>query len=513
MTRRTPGHPLVRFVGRSLATGLALGVLVAPAMLGVAPAVAGDVSGPGVSPRVDDRVVVRLRTPEDPGALDAFVADFESFPGNEELDLSFVDEVPGRGILLLELSSPEGFNLEPISVQLEEGTFAKHLLWGEFLYLDDAPEGADGTTGSTYVDSIAPPSYHSQYARGRLGLDLAQAASQGAGIVVAVLDTGVDASHPVFAGAVLPGVDFVDLDGDADDSADGIDQDGDGTVDELAGHGTFVAGIIRFIAPEAMILPIRVLDDEGRGTGWTIIRGMFAAIDAGAEVINVSIRSTYNAQAVEDAADEAELLGITVVAAAGNFNLDRREFPAAMSAVLGVVATDPEDRKAEFSSYNDKMFICAPGDTDFGGVPDPASAIIGPLPGGDYGAWEGTSFAAPMVAGAAALIRAQHPEWPAQISTVTQIRGILEATAVDISAQNPGFDPDVFGVGRMAVGAAVAFGPDAPALGDVNGDGNVDFLDLSRILAEWGLVHSSADFDGSGTVDLGDLLGVLGNWS
>jgi subtilisin family serine protease len=502
-----------RAIGRRLAT---LAVLVAAAVMTLhgPAAMAGGDGEPGFSPRVDDRVVVRLRTPEDPNALDAFIAAFVATPGNESLGLSLVDAVPNRGILLLDLGSPEGFNLDGVALQLESGAFAKHLLWGEFLYLDDAPEGADGTTGSTYVDSIAPPSFHQQYARPKLGLDAAQTLSRGAGVVVAVLDTGVDPTHPVLAGAVLPGVDFVDGDLDANDTADGIDQDGDGVADELFGHGTFVAGMIRLVAPDAMILPIRVLDDEGRGDGWAIIRGMFAAIDRGPEVINVSIRSTYNSQAVEDAADEAESLGIAVVAAAGNFDLDRREFPAAKSAVIGVVALDELDRKADFSSYNDKMFISAPGDTAFGsGVPDPSRSIIGPLPGGDYGAWEGTSFATPLVAGAAALIRGQHPEWPADITTATAIRTRLELTAVDISAQNPAFDPEVFGVGRMAVGAAVGLGPAAPAVGDLDGDGTIGFLDLTRVLSDWGLIHSSADVDGSGRVDLGDLLRILSDWS
>ncbi|MHC4810686.1 MAG: S8 family peptidase [Planctomycetota bacterium] len=472
-------------------------------------AVAGE---PGVSPRVDDRLVVRLANPEDPGAIDAFIEAFLAVPGNESLGLTAIDEVPGRGIVLLALDFPKGFDLAAIEQQFEAGIFAGHLIWGEFLYRDDAPEGGDGATGSTYVDSIAPPSFGSQYARTRLGLDAAHAASTGAAMVVAVLDTGVDPTHPVLAGAVLPGIDFVDPGGAALDTADGIDQDGDGVADELHGHGTFVAGIVRLVAPEARIFPVRVLNDEGRGDGWAIIAGMHAAIDRGVEVINVSIRSTNYSSAVDDAVEEAEQRGIVVVAAAGNFDLDRREYPAARSGVLGVVAVDEEDRKAAFSSYNDKMFICAPGDTDFGdAVPVPERAVIGPRPGGGYAAWEGTSFATPMVAGAAALIRAQHPQWTA-LEVVNEVRTRMELTAVDIAPQNPEYDPDVFGVGRLAVGDAVALGPPAPAVGDFDADGWVGFADLARLLADWGLVHSVADIDSSGRVDLGDLLLLLNAW-
>ena len=489
-------------------------LLLACTVLTVLGAVVGVAAAgePGISPRVDDRLVVRLANPEDPGAIQSFIDAFRAAPGNDPLDLTPIDAVPGRGIVLLELDFPEGFDLDAIASQFEAGLFAKHLLWGEFLYRDDAPEGGDGATGSTYVDSIAPPSFGSQYARTRLGLDAAHAASTGAAMVVAVLDTGVDPTHPVLAGAVLPGIDFVDPGGAALDTADGIDQDGDGVADELHGHGTFVAGIVRLVAPEARILPVRVLNDEGRGDGWAIIAGIHAAIDRGVEVINVSIRSTNYSSGVDDAVEEAEQLGIVVVAAAGNFNLDRREYPAARSGVLGVVAVDEADRKAAFSSYNDKMFICAPGDTDFGsGVPVPERAVIGPRPGGGFAAWEGTSFATPMVAGAAALLRAQHPQWSAA-QVVAEVRSRLELSAVDITAQNPEYDPEVLGVGRLAVGDAVALGPPAPAVGDFDGDGWVGFADLARLLADWGQVHSVADVDSSGRVDLGDLLGLLNAW-
>ena len=461
--------------------------------------------------RLDDRIMVRLVSG---AALSDFVSAFErDHPG---VTVTPIDSIADRDIHLLSLELPDAFghadeklrSLEALEAHLEQRYLAL-LAWAEFLYTNRAPEGS---TGSTLVDHPASASlFGGQYAVTLTGAGAAHARSTGAGVVVAILDTGVDASHPQLAGRVLSiGHDFVDNDPDPSDVGDGLDTDGDGLIDEMTGHGTFAAGLVSLIAPDAWLLPVRVLDSDGNGDMWALARGMFYAIDRGVEVINVSISSTYNSDAVEDAAEEAKSLGIVVVAAAGNCNREEpREFPAAGSSVLGVAATDDTDVKGDFSNYSDRLFISAPGVSFFNAdQPDPDRSIISLVPGEGYAYWEGTSMAAPLVAGAVALVRAQHPEWPAGELIHDLIEARLESTAEDIDMLNPPY-AGLLGAGRINIEAAVNLGPVAPPFGDLNGDGAVNVLDLIEVLLAFGQTHSSADLNGDGTVNVLDLIALL----
>ena len=123
----------------------------------------------------------------------------------------------------------------------------------------------------------------------RINLPAAQAISKGAGVKVAVLDTGIDKTHPLFAGKLLPGRDFVDNDNDPSE----VGTSGVGAY----GHGTHVAGIVLMVAPDAKIIPIRVLDQNGVGNVWTLSKALnYAAnpdgnpaTDDGANIINLSL--------------------------------------------------------------------------------------------------------------------------------------------------------------------------------------------------------------------------------
>jgi len=227
----------------------------------------------------------------------------------------------------------------------------------------------------------------------RIGLPAASTMATGAGVLVAIVDTGVDASHPDLAGSVIAGYDFVDEDPDADDTADGVDQDGDGVVDEAWGHGTHVAGIIHAIAPDATLLPVRVLDSDGVGTTVTVARGIRWAMDQGADVINLSLGMNASADAIKRAVKDATDAGAVIFASTGNRGIeDGAHFPAKLSDLASVAATNAEDLRADFSSYASFVSVSAPGE-----------GILSTYPGGQYGVWSGTSFSTPMVSAGAAL--------------------------------------------------------------------------------------------------------------
>ncbi|MCE7082594.1 type VII secretion-associated serine protease mycosin [Streptomyces sp. ST2-7A] len=243
--------------------------------------------------------------------------------------------------------------------------------------------------------------------------------TRGAGVTVAVLDTGVDASHPDLYGAVLEGADLVDEGARPGDP-------------EWARHGTAMAAIIAGrghgpdagsgvigIAPEAMVLPVRVLleeDDPARADhrrreGSTVAEGIRWAVDNGADIVNLSLGDdspTAHPDPAEDAAIRYALdNGVVVVASAGNGGEDGDpvSYPAGYPGVIAVTAADRTGARAPFSTRRWYATVSAPG-----------KDVVIASPGGRYLHGWGTSAAAAFVSGAVALVRAAHPELdPAQI--------------------------------------------------------------------------------------------------
>lgn len=239
-------------------------------------------------------------------------------------------------------------------------------------------------------------------------------AAEHASTVVAVVDSGVQGNHPDLVGRVRTGTDFVTSGGNG--WADGY------------GHGTHVAGIIAAsanngvgvagLAPDASILPIRVLDNSGAGWASDMSRGVIWAADHGASVINLSVGGPAN-DVMKSAVDYAIAKGVTVVAAAGNSREQGSpaSYPAAYGNVLAVAATDSADRVAAFSNSNSYVNIAAPG---------VAIASTYPTAKGSYVSMSGTSMATPFVAAAAASLKAAKPSL-----TAAQVMALLQSTAVD----------------------------------------------------------------------------------
>jgi type VII secretion-associated serine protease mycosin len=243
----------------------------------------------------------------------------------------------------------------------------------------------------------------------RLRPDLAWPLTEGAGVKVAVIDSGVSVDHPSLRGKVLPGIDYVDT------------GKGPGQCDEN-GHGTLIAGIIagretvsggfRFygVAPAATIVPVRVLRDQQRSfesdLSGRIATAIRWAVDVGgAGVINLSLTTEPTAD-LAAAIQHAIAKGVVVVAAAGNEGTSEQPgqltYPAAYPGVIGVAGVDQQDQHVSSSTSGDYVDVAAPG-----------VRIAGPSPEGGgflFSADGGTSFATAYVSGVAALVRAYYPK-------------------------------------------------------------------------------------------------------
>jgi serine protease len=289
------------------------------------------------------------------------------------------------------------------------------------------------------VPTGSDPSRSQQWSLDKIRTAEAWQRSTGAGVKVAVIDSGVDATHPDLQGNVLSGFDAI--------------TDRAGSTTDRHGHGTHVAGTIAAVtgnnvgvtavAPDVKILPVKVLSDSGSGNMSDTAEGIIWAADNGAQVINMSLGSTSKVAAVSNAISYARSKGVTVIAAVGN---DREKgsptsYPAADAGVIGVAATDSNDRIGHYSTAGNYVDVAAPG-----------TNILSTYPGGQYKTMMGTSMAAPHVAAVAALLKSYQSSL-----TPDQIETALEKSAVDLG--QPGFDND-FGNGRIdAVAALNAVAP------------------------------------------------------
>jgi subtilisin family serine protease len=284
--------------------------------------------------------------------------------------------------------------------------------------------------------------------------DAWDAGYDGTGVTIAVLDTGIDAEHGDFTGKIAAAENFTD----APD------------VDDPFGHGTHVAsiaagtgdrsgGTYRGVAPGATLINGKVLDDHGGGWESEIIEGMEWAVDQGADIINMSLGGWAGNEIdpMEEAVNRlSEDSGVLFVIAAGNSGpgAGTIDSPGTADAALTAGAVDKSDELADFSSVGPrgrdgalKPDMSAPG-VDIGAAAAKGSLIEewgDPVADG-YVAISGTSMATPHIAGAAALLAQQHPDWTGQ-----QLKAVLTASALGLE----GYSPFQQGTGRLDVTRAL----------------------------------------------------------
>jgi subtilisin family serine protease len=288
--------------------------------------------------------------------------------------------------------------------------------------ISNIPSGLNDRTPVNYYGSVVWHGYAAQPTAQIIRLSDAQNGFNisGSGIV-AVIDTGVDTSHPVLQSVLVPGYDFTRNQPGASEwldvpqlqprsdnqgpvivqqsSAAILDQSSaailDGGPYSAFGHGTMTTGLVHLVAPNAKILPLKAFTSNGTGYLSNIVAALYYAVQHHANVVNMSFDVSTPSAALSQAVSYANQSGIVLVAAAGNENTSAPVYPAALNAnVMGIASTTDWDARSSFSNYgNTDVWIAAPGEY-----------VITTFPGGTYASASGTSFSSPLVAGTAALL-------------------------------------------------------------------------------------------------------------
>jgi subtilisin family serine protease len=270
--------------------------------------------------------------------------------------------------------------------------------------------------------------YITQFAVGQTRTSQSWASHGGGTGMVAVIDTGIDANHPIFAGGTVPGIDFLDPNGNGSE-LQGLSQQVLAYINPTTtpllqkvsdlrslqyisnghamqqnskqvrlnsgiplglGHGTMVAGAVKLVAPNATILPIRAFSQDGSGRLFHVISGIHAAEIRGAKVINLSLNTYTHSPELERTTADVSDRGVILVASTGNNGLTNvPSYPASYSKVTGVASVNGSWQRSPFSNAGASLtWLAAPGE-----------GLYLPFPGNRYAGGWGTSFSAPLVSG------------------------------------------------------------------------------------------------------------------
>lgn len=290
--------------------------------------------------------------------------------------------------------------------------------------LGPIPQELDDSYPVKYYGGVVWHGYLTQPANQIIHTSQTQSAFRvsGAG-TVAVIDTGIDPSHPAFFGVLVPGYDFTRNKtgasemGDVDHSTAAVLDGGQETPmyvnPSLAavlnkpaaaalsnpnyaafGHGTMTAGLVHLVAPTAKILPLKAFSADGSGYLSNVVHAIYYATSNHANVISMSFSFSTTSSALNNAISSANGAGVICVAASGNDGKEISVYPASLASVIGVASTSNTDVQSSFTNYGSQVvWVAAPGE-----------AVMSTYPGSTYASSSGTSFSTPLVAGTAALL-------------------------------------------------------------------------------------------------------------
>lgn len=343
-------------------------------------------------------------------------------------------------------------------LRLEKGTDVMKSI--DLLKRDPGVDFAEPDYQAHAVAIPNDPSFPDQWGLAKIHAPAAWDVTKGdSGVVIAVLDSGIDLSHQDLADQLWNNPQEIPGNGQ-DDDQDGLVDDVHGwnflssnsDLSDDNGHGTQVAGVagaatnnglgVAGTCWDCRLMVVKVMQSTGIVNYSDIATGIAYAAGKGARVINLSLGGYADSETLRTAIESAATTAV-IVAGAGNDNRSDPFYPAAYPQVIAVAATDQNDVKADFSNYGDWVDLAAPG-----------VAIKTTFAGNNaYGEENGTSLSAPFVAGTAGLLDSQHVDWSPAL-----VRQQLLNTAASLDAANPGYQ-GLLGSGRLDAGAALSTSP------------------------------------------------------